>query len=841
MKNKKILLLVSSFFLLNACQKGEIPSEKQSEYSSETGNSMNSSTINEERIHDIISKINDVSEAKSLTVEYVEKDANDNKVSLKDIYTPEYAFFGYSQTGYLLLDSYNKKLGDKLVYNFSYDEKGDIQVGNAVTYYDEKDNLVGVNSVSDMNYLTLLKKRNTNLNQGKGLQEDDFKADGEEVYVLDEDVLAYMCRFMGYKYGDSETRIADVSFFLEGNALNFNFYYQPDSDSSATSLLLTGKITSLNDTKDEKLANFVADYKLPSKTVSSAVKNLLNKDIVGFDTVLKYYANGKWNEYGKVGVSSYIDRNNRKNDLISYALEDEINDEKYSYFLSKGMLDLKTGGVYALDHYVDGKNQERVAPFKKGNFTWGNGIFSFQDEMDTDSFLGDDGKNFLYYGLNTDRLLESYSALTVLTDIIVRDCFKVTLNIVNNTVMLNSYVNAYVASPDGEETELKLLVTSTLKEEASISMPSSFLKETEDSKKVATAIAHLKEESWTANGYAISPSTGLASAHLPTTNYYYKKDEYYIQDWANRTRGSLSGNIFKRQGYKQVEGGIIPFGVSKASNTDGVTNPGDAVASVTEIDTTHHLYDYFGFDFDARVFEKSEEENTYVLKDGVKDIAPYTMGSVRVDSLIDKSYKLVLDNKGRLSKINYNYVYGGIYSGKEEIKFTYEDEKKVEFPTSVVNEDSFNNLSTDLPSSWLGEQGLVAKIMLKLYGEEVAKQIPYLAKAGISKNWNLTPNYDGSNDQMLYNATKDEDFVKDYKALLLKDGYAIKIVENATLGNLEYYAKTYQVLEEVTDGTSESQKVKYSVEVRIRFASPDSESTTMDIYFGCVKKKIENA
>ncbi len=847
MKNKKILLLFSSVLLLNACQNGTASSESQSGYSSDVADYENSSgtedssLANEEKIRDVISKINEASEANSLTVEYVEKDSNDNEVSLKDIYTPEYAFFGYSQEGYLLLDSYNKKLGDKLVYNFSYDEKGNVQVGNAVTYYDNNDNLVGVNSVSDMNFLTLLKKGNTSLNEGQGLQEDDFECDGEEVYVLDEDVLAYMCRFMGYQYGDSETRIADVSFFLDGDTLNFNFYYQPDSDSSATSLLLTGKIVSLNNTKDEKLAKFVADYELPSKTLSDTVKNLLSKDVVGFDSVLKYYSSNKWNEYGKVSVTSSIDKDNRKNDIISYDVEDEVNDEKYSYVLSKGALDLSIGGLSAIDHYVDGKNQEKTADFQKGNFSWGNGIFSFQDEMDVESFLGDDGNNFLYYGLNADRLLESYSALTVLTDIIIRECFKITLNIVNNSLVINSYVNGYVASPEGDETELKLLVTSTLKEEASISMPSSFTEETEDSKKVSSAIDHLKEESWTANGYAISPSTGLASQHLPTTNYYYKKDEYYIQDWANRTRGSLNGTIYNRQGYKQVEGGIIPFSITKASNTSGVANPGDAVTTATEIDTTHHLYDYFGFDFDAKVFEKGEEENTYVLKDGVKNIAPYTMGSVRVDSLVDKSYKLTLDAKGRLSKINYNYVYGGIYSGKEEIKFTYEDEKKVEFPSAVVNEDSFNKLSTELPSTWLGEQGNVAKIMVKLYGEEVAKQIPYLAKTGISKKWELTPNYDGSNDQMLYNTTKDDEFVKDYKALLLQNGYEIKTVENATLGKLEYYTKTYQVTEEVTDGTSDSQKANYAIEVRIRFASSDSQSTTLDIYFGSTKTKIENA
>ena len=190
MKNKKILLLFSSVLLLNACQNGRASSESQSGYSSDVADSENSSgtedssLANEEKIRDVISKINEASEANSLTVEYVEKDSNDNEVSLKDIYTPEYAFFGYSQEGYLLLDSYNKKLGDKLVYNFSYDEKGNVQVGNAVTYYDNNDNLVGVNSVSDMNFLTLLKKGNTSLNEGQGLQEDDFECDGEEVYVL---------------------------------------------------------------------------------------------------------------------------------------------------------------------------------------------------------------------------------------------------------------------------------------------------------------------------------------------------------------------------------------------------------------------------------------------------------------------------------------------------------------------------------------------------------------------------------------------------------------------------------------------------------------------------------
>lgn len=832
MIKNKFLLILSTIFVLSSCGNKE----------NNPDDDPDKPIIDDSKITKVINKLNTIIEADSMTVNYVEKDSNDNDVSLKDIYTPEYALFGYSNEGYLLLDSYNKKLGDKLVYNFSYDSNGDIDVGRAVTYYNDNDELVGVNSVTDMNYLKLLKKGNSNFNNGEGLKVDDFKINLNEVYVEDEDLLSYMCEFMGYTYGDSETRISDVSFYIDdSDNINFNLYYQVDSDSSATSLLLTGNFSNLNDTKNDELADFVKDYKLPTKTINDTVKELLSNETIGFNTTLKYYSNNKWNEYGKTCVTSYIDKTDRNNDKIYYYLNDEINKEEYSYVLTKSEKDLNTGYIYGLDHYINGQNKEEIKPFEKDDFTWGNGIFSFQDEIDTESFLSDDGKTFLYYGFNTDRLFESYAALTVLTDIIIRQCFKITLSIVDNNIVINSYIDAYVASSTGEETDLKILATSTLNKDATISLPTSFKEETEDSKKVQDAINHLKEESWIANGYALSKDTGTESNELPKTNYYYEKDEYYIQDWANRTRGSLTGTVYSRQGYKQVEGGIIPFSITKASNNQGVSNPGDAKSKVTEIDKTHHLYDYFGINFDPKVFKKGDEENTYILKDNVKDISSFTMGNVHVDSLVDKSFKITLDSKGRLSKINYKYVYGGVYTGDEEIKFTYASDKTLSFPTNVVNKDSFDRLSTNLPSNWLEEEGLVKKKMVELYGEEVAKLIPYLTDASLSGSWNLTANYDGTDDYVIYNSKVTEEYIKKYQELLTKDGYKIEKVDNSTLGTLEYYTKAYEVSEEVTDETTlETKVVKYSIKVRIRFGSKEGAYSTLDnFYFGSEKTEIK--
>lgn len=638
MNKNKLILILSTLFLLTSCG--------NKNNNNDNNDDDNPITNNDNKINKVIKELNKVIDANSLTVNYTEKDSNDNDVNLIDIYTPNYALFGYSNEGYLLLDSYNKSLGDKLVYNFSFNKEGNIDVGKAVTYYNDEDKLVGVNSVTDMNYLKLIKEGNKNFNSGNGLSKDDFKINLNEVYVKDETLLSYMSSFMGYTYGDSDTRISDVSFYFDNNdKLNFNIYYQVDSDCLATSLLLKGTFSNLNNTKDERLEKFVKEYKLPSNTVNNSIKELLTKDIVGFDTTLKYFANNKWNEYGKTSVTSYIDKNNWNNDKIKYYLNDEVNNEEYSYILTKSDVDLSTGNINGIDNYIDGQNNKQTKLFNKTDFSWGNGIFSFQDEIDLDSFLSDDNITFTYFGFNSDRLFESYSALTVLTDIIIRDCFKITLSIINNDIIINSYINAYVASPTGEETELKILATSKLNKVANIIIPTPYIEKDESTIRLENAINHLKEESWIANGYALSNKTGKETDELPKTNYYYEKDEYYIQDWANRTRGSLEGKIYSRQGYKQVDGGIIPFYITKASNNQGVNNPGDAKSKVTSVDKEHKLYDYFGINFDPRVFKVSEtDNNTYILKDNVKEIYKYTMGSVRVESLIDSSYQIILDN-----------------------------------------------------------------------------------------------------------------------------------------------------------------------------------------------------
>ncbi len=838
MKKKQTLLLLCVASLLAAC--GENTDKSSDPVSSEPSSSDSSLTPTpvdkEALVAGVIDGLKEAVEASSMSVYYTEKDTNEKDVNLVDIYTSDYVSFGWSKSGYLLLDSFDKDYGDKLVYSFSYDSKGDIELGKATTYYDENDKLVGVNSCTDMNPLKLFKKGNKDFNNGLGLTKASFYYKNGAVHSDDEEVLSIMCSLMGYTYGDSETRIYDVTFLVEEDgSLSFTLYNQPDENSSNLSAFLTGKFGKLNETSDEKLANFVATYKLPTVHLEQSTKELLKAPTIGFNTEIKYRTSSSstWTSYGKTGITSAIG-SDRKEDKIAYSLEDKTNEETYTYILTKGEK-TKEGLTPAIDHYIDGQNKVATQEFEKKDFTWGNGIFSFQDEIDADSFLGENNK-FTYFGFNTDRLFESLAGLTVLTDIIMQDVTSMTLEINGNTLTFRSYLDAYYADANGNETELKLLATSSIIKDASIAIPSSYESEDAENAKLNQAINHLKEVSWTANGYGLSTKEGQEgepSNELPKTNYYYKKGSYFIQDWANRRLFSKDSKEYTRQGYKQVEGGIIPFKITREANVQGVQKPGTAYPIVSQIDTTDTLEAHFGFNFSSKVFQKGSTENTFVLRDNVKHISSNIMGSVKLDYLVDKSLVITLDESNRLSKINYKYVYGGVMTGKEELKFEYDDATKLAFPSKVVNEDSFNNLSTDLPTKW-SEESKVKAIMVKTFGATVTDLIPYLPQFGVSYSWETTPNYDRSGDICIYNKQMDDTYLANYKSLLSENGYS-----NQTIGEYDYLVKDYETKETVTDANGDEKEVEFIYTVRIRFGEKASGNNTYDtsdnIYLGCKK------
>ena len=127
--------------------------------SSDVSSSGSNSSVSTKTVStaEVINALKQAASASSITVHYQEQDSNNEWVDMEDIYTSDYVSIGWSKSGYVLLPSYNATLGDKLVYSFQYDGKGNVVLGKATTYYNNDNQLVGVNSCDDMNYLKLFR------------------------------------------------------------------------------------------------------------------------------------------------------------------------------------------------------------------------------------------------------------------------------------------------------------------------------------------------------------------------------------------------------------------------------------------------------------------------------------------------------------------------------------------------------------------------------------------------------------------------------------------------------------------------------------------------------------
>lgn len=763
---KKSLILLNSLFLLASCATPSTTSSFSAIVSSDS--SLSSSPVAKTTTAaEVISDLQAAAAAPSLTVHYQEQNSSQEWVEFKDIYTSDYISYGWSRSGYVLLPSFDPSLGNKLVYSFQYDSKGNVVLGKAATYYDQNDRLRGVNTCDDMNFIKLFTTPSFALNASQ------FAEKGEYVSSEDEKIMTVFCSLMGYQYGDSDVRMTSIRFVVdEKGTLYFTLYHQTDEYSQNEEALLYGYFGEYGTSEKADLAAYIEDYHLPSEHLDETTVAALSSKTVAFDTTIRYASTNGWVNYGTISLASEYDANRPNDCKMTYVLNDLVNQERYTYFLTKDQ------DGYAVDHYVNGLNQVAEKRFKPSYFSWDSGIFSIQKELDSAGFLGENGV-YRYYGFNFDRLYESITALSVLTDIQVRDVLSLECQVQNGVVTFVSNIDAYYSDAVGNETSLSIQTLSTLKTGVSLSLPSPFTEEDDASKAVQAAFTALETSNFVALGHPIK-SDGTALSSIYNNTYYYQANRYFVADEMPRLT-----SVRKRYGYKVLDKGVLAFNVTRnGMDSNGKWNPGAAVASA-DFDTTNSLFSYLHFNASGLVFRAGSKANEYVLKDQVKTIAANLLGGPTKDELIDTSLVVTLDESGRLSKLFYRYVHGGILVGQEELVFTYYEAEKMPFPADIVTQESFDALDGTLPTSWLEESNAnVIAMFKKVFGDE-ASSVPYLADQMVSNHWELGTNYfDSTRDFCVYNTSVTADYRNRFNEFLKEQGFVEQGIDN-----FMYYVK----------------------------------------------------
>lgn len=785
-RSKLTILFILPLLALVGC-KTDISTTNSEHHSSSTGPNPISTTTkpsNKELIQKVMASLTDVSKASSYTVNSEEDDGTGmGTLKLKDIYTPSYISIGYKNGGYLTLPSYDSSLGSTMVYEFKYDTSKNIVLGKAVTYYDSNDQLKVVKDCTDMNYMKLITS-----DSKYSLSESMFSVEGDSVVTTDEDLLYILSHQMGYSPYTDDYIITSARFELSDAGLTFYLYNQIDTDSTATELLIKATFTDLNKTSDTKLAQYIEDYKLPESALDDDTFSELTRDTVGFDTQIRYRSGNGFVDFGSISLTSYYDKDNTKNNLMAYRLIDSINNEEYSYVLSVG----ENGK--AIDHYIDGNNKQASQPFDNSDYYWGNGIFSIQEEIDN-TFLSSDSSNYQYYGINIDRLYESITAISVLTDLSIKSVDSLILSKTDDAIKLEAELSGFYYDSDGNAVDLSINTISTLQKNPVIEIPQSY-DAGEASDKLSNAFNLIKNQnSYVARGYGLK-ADGTEASSLSSNSYYMKKDEYFILNQTDR-----DNYVTTIKGYKQVGNDLIPFVVDKHGQVSqsGEIIPDQDLSSVVPWNLSPNLFDQVS-------------NLTFEVKDHVKNENECMFGGSTLLAMLDSSLKIKLDDLGRLDTVNYQYVYRGILAGKEELKFEYSSEQAL---PSFIDQDSFDKLNgqEQVLTSWSQEKDTtIYKMLVKTFGQEIADTIPYLYDKDIANTWNLGTNYDGTGDMCIYsNSAKISAFMEKYKAEIQSLGYQETTIEGRT-----YYVKDT---------------------IRIRFGQVESEIQDFSnyLYFGVNK------
>ncbi len=785
MKKSILALFTLPFFTLASCapkvasSESDTPISEESSLSEDVSSSSKSSSstsVNKVTIQNVIDQLNHFAMATSYQVDYLESDGNDGTLSLTDIYTPNYISIGFMNGGYLTLPSANPNLGEKIVYSFKYTSNKEIVLGKAISYYDADDQLKPVNSCVDLDYLKLF---NTDTYR---LKQSSFNQNGASITTSDEHVLYVLSHLMGYDsdLSSQDINIISASFTIENGELTFSLFKQLDTDSNATELLITSTLRNFNAVQDTQLQNYIDQYVKPTISPTDAIKNKFKADYVGFATTIQYATSNGWSTFGETEVVSYYDKQNPKNNKMKYRISDSVNHEEYSYVLTVGDNNL------ALDHYIDGFNQVQSEIFDN-TYYWGNGIFSIQKENDIDSFFDTDGNgNYSYLGINADRLFESIAALTVLTDLNIKEVVSMAITNEGDNLLVTTLIDGFYYGEDGSEVQLSMKATSSWIDNAVIEMPKSY-ETTDETTHLQQIINNSFTHSFVADGHGLKSDGSIAST-LPSNTYYFKKDSYFL--FREKNRGNYRETI---RGYKKLNNGIVEFTVDRHGI---VTQVGDVL-------TDKSLKEFIPWNLNTNVLRKGSDKN-YFLQNHVKHVYQNVFGGSTLDSMIDTSFKLSINDQNLLDSISYSYVYAGLLSGKEELKFSYSEEMAL---PEFVNEDSFAQLdgNHEALTNWTEEKDTnIAKAFTKRFGDD-AKKIPYLYDADISESWYLGTNYDGTNDLCVYSTkVKGTDFMDRYKAQLISDGYVTKDIDGYT-----YYAKD---------------------EIGIRFGSKESDTADYSNY-----------
>ena len=234
--------------------------------------------------------------------------------------------------------------------------------------------------------------------------------------------------------------------------------------------------------------------------------------------------------------------------------------------------------------------------------------------------------------------------------------------------------------------------------------------------------------------------------------------------------------LYSYSGYHVLDNGKVQsFSIDEDNNVTTDKPP-------VEGDT---LMNHTGWGCSPAVFELSSDGKSFSPISEATGFASFLTAGFFSDFALDDTLVFNLGNDGRISSFSYTYNLSNLSRKEETIEFEYDN---VEIDSSLKEKiDAITEAG--VPTNWLEEpssanEGATSKLkdyLTEVYGEEVAKEIPYVFDENLSGEWyfqskTLDDDYKVTSFQIYSgyaygNETYWNTYISKLKEKLLADGY----------------------------------------------------------------------
>ena len=723
MKKTSLIISILSFSLLFSCGNNvknddPIVDDNDDKNNDDQYDFNDLNNITKEEAYEVIKELKN---AFSYKVQYFK-----NKKLISTYLNEAYYHDGSSNSGYLLKESYDKSLGDSLLYEYEI-------IDNKVEVYHPLTQIINYQSVpiTNLDLFKYFNYLNTDFKNKVDISDFIYKNNGV-LYTTNE----YLISIFAYTMNESEviSKAKEVKFYKDkDNNLVYKIIYKINNSNRDLETSYC-RIKDINKAKYNLVSEYSKKNYLLSKTRLDK-SNLINLDLSNINS---YSLSNE--------CYVYIDNTNKgiyaKSDLdVSLDKIRLIHTDPTNNKTSSNLVINKDNRPYSRGYGSDGTIKDN--PYNDA-YTWDNTFPSLYDLLlkEANAFSLEDDK-LVYYGFNYLKYFNITTYFNTGSNIAK---FYITLKD-NKIDSFNFIYPKQNYNDTNENFDFIFKVKSSVINSRKITdLPP--IKETEMNKDLDIYLNKI-------NGNQDFKMTSINKS-TPSNSYEIIKTNNIYLKRTNTLR--MSGEITSfYEGYKKTSNGLNRFLITE----DNVIKPN----GYTKTNLT--LESLIPSGINKKLFNSLDGTNYYLTDYVLPTIYDSICLGKKGKYLTSNSFNMVIDkNTKQIKEISYDYVDDYYNKGSEIITYTYDD---IKIDDKILN--LINNLGEFKEiTSWEEEDPIIANKLKTLYGEE-ASNVPYVFNEETYKKWDSILLYDDLNISNSTDEDVSNEFYNEYRKALINKGF----------------------------------------------------------------------